>query len=134
MKARFFLCVPLLSFGVLCAFPSVHADATCVALGIICVYEYQTDGCGADNVTRLEVGWDSEPNYIEGRSGCRDYATGTEHGNQITMAAPVGYLAWYAHESPEDGDCWIYFNAPPVEVLEPCDVPPPDPGWGHLLP
>ncbi|MFA5862941.1 MAG: hypothetical protein WDA16_14710 [Candidatus Thermoplasmatota archaeon] len=72
---------------------------------------------------------------FEGTRTCSPSAQGTGPytTNSMTWTGPFFLFSWYESHEPGYEQCSVYFWAL-VEVHEPCPAPPPDPGWGSLLP
>lgn len=124
------------------AYPCDVPDATGV-----CVGEYDGGDCeaGASRDHATGVAARAFGPYVldaGGASYCDSYEGGEHRVNVIYVETGVVTFAWAeetctgAVEYCEAPGCsvWVWPAVPVYGHRVPCDTPPPDPGWGHLLP
>lgn len=119
---------------VLLSIPSGRAiaDEDCyyVADSYACEWNYGGEECGT-HITDVTLAGGLI--FVTGVEACRTYADGQYNHSSWTVWAPVLFVAWGENDDPGHYQCYLYVGAV-TDVVVPCPVPPPNPGWGNLLP
>jgi len=105
-----------------------------------CIYEYNRENgsCETRDEHRTEV-WirmlDGELIHFTGWQSCQPstLGSGTYTNSGLRVESPFGMAEWADEESPSFSSCNIwYFGV--TTVRQACVVPPPNPGWGNMMP
>jgi len=129
--------------ALLSGIPAVGASGPdCFAVDAVegCTYEYNQENgsCETRDEHRTEV-WirmlDGELIHFTGWEYCQPstLGNGTYTNTGMEVRSPIGLIVWRDGESPSFSSCNIwYFGV--TTVRQACLVPPPNPGWGHMIP
>ncbi|MFA5860959.1 MAG: hypothetical protein WDA16_04630 [Candidatus Thermoplasmatota archaeon] len=119
------------------AVPAVSTDpGPCTSigeLGVICEHNAGGEECETPDRHVTEVFILGSFLYTRGERGCNTYPSGSYSYSGITVYGPAFTMTWSESGGQGGYQCYMYFWAG-KGVQQPCVVPPPNPGWGHLLP